>query len=521
MFADHFKSEIIIVLGGALMVVDKLKEDKKRFTQKEFFREFLEDKFKKKYGIDFDYENLFDKEKYKEFLEMKINAAEGIVSFDYYYEKYILNQEQINALKKGFYDINTKRDLIGRKLNYEGLLEELAMEYNIVDKESIKSRLYDIRQKLKNTMEIDLDTYSDDKYASIRLLNLLYNVTKSYGAGKKKSENIFWILDKPSLENVDNSSINYRTINGEIIQMLKNEAMKELDKEFIIGIKEEFEKSYRAVEYILNRFNDVMESGEISDEKLLTELMNFKQQIASEEKSEIIEDEKKSLFEKFYFKLLEHEYLARQSDLARINNWIIENDLKCNYELNDKKINIINQEKLSINYDWKKYIQNNKEIILQYAFSGKNTEKKQEGLMKSAINYCPKMILYIARHTKATIYPAIELCVACVQAYVFYKKNINLFKNKAYGLYQVFQSIISNDEKTSYKMLNLKDGKAYVLDNRKSVTSVFNEEDRGQEIYELFWVKLFQYRYYINKGYHQSILKICEIEVELASKKLV
>ena len=43
-----------------------------------------------KYGIDFDYENLFDKEKYKEFLEMKINAAEGIVSFDYYYEKYIL-----------------------------------------------------------------------------------------------------------------------------------------------------------------------------------------------------------------------------------------------------------------------------------------------------------------------------------------------------------------------------------------------------------------------------------------------
>ena len=119
MFADHFKSEIIIVLGGALMVVDKLKEDKKRFTQKEFFREFLEDKFKKKYGIDFDYENLFDKEKYKEFLEMKINAAEGIVSFDYYYEKYI----EIDETKPVVYTILA--NLYSRLYGDESLKEQI------------------------------------------------------------------------------------------------------------------------------------------------------------------------------------------------------------------------------------------------------------------------------------------------------------------------------------------------------------------------------------------------------------
>lgn len=500
------------------MVVDNLQTDKKGPTQKQLFREFLQ----KDYDIDFNDKNLFVTAQYKTFSEGKIHCAEGIVSGDYYCEKYILTQEQINALKKGFYDINTKRDLTGKTVNYEGLLEEIVeQDNNKVDQESIKSRLYDLRRKLKNTMEIDLDSYGDEKYASIRLLNLLYNVTKSYEAGKKKGKNIFWILDKPSLENVDNSIISYKTINGKIIHELKNEAMKEVDKEFIIEIKEELVNSYKAVEDILNMFNNAMESGRVSDENLLIELIKFKQQITIEKENEIIDDQQITLFEKFYFKLLEHEYLARDSDLARINNWIIENDRKCKHELNYKKIIIPKQEILFINSNWEEYLQDNKEIILQYAFSGKNTAKKQDSLINSAVNYCPKMILYIARHTKATCYPAIELCVACIQAYVFYKKNINLFKNKAYGLYQVFQSKITDDEKTSYKMLNLKDGKAYVLDNRKSLTAVFDEEGRGQEVYELFWVKLFQYRYYINKGYHQSVLKICEIEVELVSKKLV
>jgi len=446
--------------------------------------------------IDFNDEQLFDNPKYKKLSRRKVllksdnSIREGIVNVDYYCEKYILTQEQINKLKPSRYDINTTHNIDGFKVNYEDLSRELHEECDRkVDQRCIRDKLVGkggIADGLEKNLKIKLSNYAEEKIAINKLLKLLYKLEKRDRPGaKKKKSNVTLMLRKPTLENVDNSVINYDTANGKIINYVKNEVMKELTPEFIGRVKFAVHETVGIwAENVLNMLLKTMD-GTISDDLLLERLAlvesRLKKIVLNAQKQQDVSKLKRhALFEIFYLKIIQSENIAREKNLQEINQWILNVEWEHKGKITIKK-QVIQEPLLE------SYIEKNIGMIAMHVYYSINPSEEQKNEVLAGIKYYKKIFELMERHTKTsyTVYcPSFKLIIACIQTYLKCKEDDIKYYNGYYGT----------------------DG------NAKTLISVLKNNGRDQEAYELCWVGLVQYKYYVNKGYKKSYSKLKDIE---------
>lgn len=451
--------------------------------------------------VDFNGEKLFDNPEYKKLARCKVHLnndensiREGIVNVDYYCEKYILQQEQINKLKLGIYDINTTHIIDDSEVTYDKLAEELYVECNKkVDQKTIYDRLVGrsgIRVDLKKHLKIDLSNYTKEKIARNKLLKLLYKLEKSEEQGKKrKGKNVTLLLSKPTLENIDNSAIAYQTTHGELVNYIKNEIMKELTPKFIGTVK--LLVWYIATDMPANVLNVLMGKigGNVLDSWLferfaMVENLLKKLVLGANEVRDMKSQNKHTLFELLFLKIIQSENIAREENLIKINQWIL--NLKWDYT---EPINLIKCQ-MHQEADVRGFIKKNIKIIVLYVYNNDNPSEEQRQEVLDGVEHYEKIFDLMERHTKTkySFYPLLDWIVACIQTYLKCKKEDLKYYNKYY----------------------CSDG------NPKTLISVLKNEGRGQEAYEICWVSMVQYRYYANQGYSRCYSKFKEIEIQFS-----
>ncbi|WP_270305583.1 hypothetical protein, partial [Terrisporobacter petrolearius] len=119
--------------------------------------------------------DFYKKDSYKKFRTKYLNLdLYGEITYDYYVEKVLLSQEEINDIKQGMFDIGTKRDYKDKDLTKDKLYKEIDIEegkdqdvylYDIIkSKIAGSSHKGGIIKKLKEVLNLDVNSFND-KYS--------------------------------------------------------------------------------------------------------------------------------------------------------------------------------------------------------------------------------------------------------------------------------------------------------------------------------------------------------------------
>lgn len=449
-----------------------------------------------KRGINIDDKNLFNNPKYKELKSEYINCpVEMFVTVDYYIEKYLLSQEQINKMKQGYFDINVDKKLQLERITASDLYEEIFYEDILgkSQKEADKCNMERIRQKvegtksglklkLKKSFNFDFNKFEGQEYEKLKLIKLLYRV-------HEKNSRLYDVLGNPSLEGVDNTVLNYESVYGNIIALLKNEVMKEVDKEFIRNGK-------YTIYNVCKDWEIVIQSVYLKlfdlDKKLLTDELDRIDKFMSyllyrlPDIKEVKVPYKHSLFETFYLKLLQYENLGRQKDLHKINSYNPKIDVKIS-DVYMKEYQKILETEVEVNRI-EEYINVNIDKIVELVYMSKSVseEEKEIVLKDKTIEMVKSLIEMWKRNTTANMeeFVSLIIIVSCIQEIINASETKEEYNIKYYGWKTECNTLISK----------LKNG----TDTR--------------DAYQILWVRKVKQRMYNNLGLNKQLNLATSIE---------
>ena len=250
---------------------------------------------------------------------------EMAMTLDYFVEKYILSQEQIDKMKKGNFDINVS--MPPKRLSINALCREISKEEALInngyeeDPEIIRQRIESdtgLKAKLKSKFKFDFDSFDDDTFKKLKLMKLIYRLHKQDGR-------LYDLLEKPSLEGVDNTSINVKTVYGELLSILKSETAKEVDKQFRRRAKDiAFKVGIEWEQIIYAATIRPLGKDAYERNQVLNRIDTYLQTIVARlpEVKSLDVSYNHSLFETFYLKILQYEQLGREHDLNTVHNYM-------------------------------------------------------------------------------------------------------------------------------------------------------------------------------------------------------
>ena len=454
------------------------------------------------YKIDvFDMDNpYFNKRVYRDyFCNESIGRNEyGFLTYDYYIEKYIVGQERINNLKSGLFDIGTDKFVKSEKLNEQTLFNEIFDELydsnpnDYANDEAdyikgIRNKFYDKANKggiitqLKELYDIDLSAFNDE-YRRLKLMKLLYYYCKTNKYGQKT--NLHMLLSKPSFENVDSSQIEYENKNGDAVAFLKNEIVKEMD------IYDAYVYNYEIVK-CLSDWEDLLGvSVRYAYERNIPDLTRIAMFL--EEKivkmlpvsEEGIEQElEKTVFNEFYLKILEHEYISIKTDFVKINEFTL-NTYKDN-EIEIDKCDVIIKRHLI-----KSEIKSRKSAVIKALETVCSDEKEQ---LDSFINKNIKRVQFIVEWYEELYEVDISQKLPflfIIAAYIAIKDAEKMEESLIYSYYRAPQS-----------------GKTLIVDK-------LNGSKKSEELFHRLWAKKTHFIYCCLCGYEEEMR--CAIRIEKA-----
>ncbi|MGX8797705.1 hypothetical protein ACR6HW_16835 [Fusibacter sp. JL298sf-3] len=470
----------------------------------DFFSEYILEELKEA-GVDINDENFIFSDKYQKFKSMYILMPIEIdATVDYYVEKYILSQEQVNTMKSGLFDINTKRELSKEELKISRLYKELSDEEdkrneldesknqhstNIDFEQKIKGANSGIQTKLKKKVGFDLEDFALEKYEQLKILKLLYNFEKV------EKLNITKMLENPSLENVSNRIIGVESTNGDITERLKNEVMKELTPDFIglakqviVDIVKEWEVEMQNITSLFlieksSKSENGLEKIKLSLDDIL-ELIPDKQSITY----------KHSLFESFYLLILTHENISRQLDLLKIHEYIDRKFIGGDFQKNRFAFNY--EQLISIS-EVSDFIMENTDELCRCILGKNHISSDDRKILMNRVQYLDRLIEITRNNSKTRFTNGIDVLwiIAALQ--------------------EIHQAMLDS-ESFSHKFYRHKT-------NSGSLMSRLNPASKKEEIYELLWTKKLKHRYAHNLGIsHQyKIFNVIEEKVDTIIKLIL
>lgn len=442
------------------------------------------------HNIDLKSSCLFDNEDYKK-LKYKWTIycpVEMMMTLDYFVEKYILSQTEIDRMKKGSFDINVS--VVPKKLSINALCREIAKEDALInnghqeDTEVIRQRFESqmgLKSQLRNKFDFDLDSFGGNSFKKLKLMKLLYRVYE-------KDNRLYDMLANPSLEGVDNSLINIKTVYGEIILMLKSEVAKEVDKEFIRKTKDTILNVVREWENIMHFINAQLFKTNIHEQNEYIERIDEYLRIIVLEIKDIKTSElpyNHSVFETFYLKLLKYEQLGREYDLRKIHNYVSSKDeIKAKYL---KKYHSNLNEYINVK-DLNEYIKKNINQIAELVYMKNDISKKEKYFLtsKSTIKQINNLVDIFNKNTKCNVKEEISilLIIAALQEIKSSKLSKETYEIKYYG---------------------------YTKEH-PALTAKLKQGRESREVYQLLWIRKICYRIYNNLGMNEEFNKLTSIE---------
>lgn len=198
----------------------------------------------------------------------------------------------------------------------------------------------------------------DDNSEKFRLMKFLYGYEYNNGVRFKS------FVEKPTMENADQSHIKHKTRNGEIMNDLKENVAVVIDGNYVAELKQtlysillQWEKVLRGLAQIRGRYSSEIVINELKQlHDRIEPFAKLSEDIPSGEREE-------TLYKQFYLKLCIHEIIGREYDIINV----IENALE--YKVNGNKIN------LDDNIVWipkdglQEYCKNNRERLAKLLYN--------------------------------------------------------------------------------------------------------------------------------------------------------
>ena len=312
----------------------------------------------KKYGIDIFDPNFRISDGYTK-LKNSLVTVEGDVSMalDEYIIKELLTPQEVMPLFKSIYSMGNPRELSAEECKSEAIAKEIArttppatkskaeqiseedwqelIEISPKERDDWAKKIErdhfrnlegrGIIYKLKKYVNYDLTLYEDGNDSQVmrekaKLFYFLFTLNKELQSAGFQSVDIYELLSKPTMENIDQSAFGWITQNGEYLRYLKHE----LEMEIPYSLKSEIKKHTREA---VDMLGGVMEHGKAAIElafKLGNDCAGFikqqKQRMEQEVPPSIDVPPAYSLnpLGLFYLRLVQHEYLGEQMDILRM-----------------------------------------------------------------------------------------------------------------------------------------------------------------------------------------------------------
>ena len=320
------------------------------------------------------------------------------VNYDFYIERFILSEEELLQIKKGLFDIGVTKAIDKADLTFSKLYDEIYSEstYENEDRklweiQRIEQKIIgsksSIKSKLKNDLNFDIDAFDEtQKYSVLKLMKLLYIYEKDK-EDNSRTQNIIKILAKPSLENVDNSSVGKPGKYGLLLAELRNDVRKEIKLDYHLKVQEtinrisfKWNRVFKKVEQLYFSTGDGVRIKEL--ERIHVSLQRIIVLLNSNKRSFEYEA---GIFQSFYLKLYQHDTIALLDNLTSTVEFNINSphtielmDMPYNKEFKFDNVEI---------QDFTEYFNNNVEYITRLIFQINNITEAHVKKLEKVLKY--------------------------------------------------------------------------------------------------------------------------------------
>lgn len=309
----------------------------------------------KKYGIDIYSDDYRKSDGYEQMKNARIFVEDDFsMALDEYIERFLFNKYRISSLYESIYSMGNNYELNEEECTDKAVARDIirindqerekdieawrdSKDYS--DSRALKSAEESMDrevkeltnlfrrqdggyiQQIKKYLDIDLDSFDYSNLQNIRerakILFFVYKLKNEYFP----VANVLKLLSEPSMGNIDNSFLGWKTHNGQYISFIKHEIEKEISPAVKHRIKEK-------VSSVVNTWGNYMNFGCRQIAQLLKAGYECSQEVFSlnarmEEPvtyQDLMGQSVLSLtpLELLYLRIIQHEYMGQMCDLLKI-----------------------------------------------------------------------------------------------------------------------------------------------------------------------------------------------------------
>lgn len=311
----------------------------------------------KKYGIDIFDPNFRVSDGYTK-LKNSLVTVEGDVSMalDEYIIKELLTPQEVMPLFKSIYSMGNPRELSAEECEAKAIAKEIArttpptakskaeqisdedwQELIEISPEELDNRAKEIERshfrnfkdrgiiyKLKKYVNYDLTLYEDTNDSQVmrekaKLFYFLFTLNKELQSVGFQSVDIYELLSKPTMENIDQSAFGWITQNGEYLRYLKHELEMEIPYSLKSGIKKHTREVVDMLGEVLISGKSVLKQSYREGDDCIVLMQHLKHQMEKKVPSlDVCPCQSLYPLGLFYLRLIQHEYLGQQMDILRM-----------------------------------------------------------------------------------------------------------------------------------------------------------------------------------------------------------
>lgn len=500
------------------------------------------------YGVDIYNPRYKEEDTYKKIEQLRFKPENYYsISIDVYIERYLLNDADVCKIYKSIYDMGNPRELSSEECEYYALAKaihkeqkpnsedddevsqwkkskdygeqraaEIAEDSYIDDINIIARRFnrkdYGYIDRLKKWFDYDLDSFDysilKNRQQKIRIIYLIYKMEHYVFP----NTNVIELLNKPSMENVDNFSLGRQTSNGEIIRYIKNAVEKEMtlvkdpiDSPYITHPLTPMENVKRAIDAVAKAWSRRLEYYIINMELLALQGYDFdddinllKSVMSSPiycEKNTLYDESTTTPLEIFYLKLLQHEFLGQVKDSL----YIFDKQTGAEYNIPPEYIMEMRA------YEHKSIDMDDIDNLLNKFFESKNVEK-----IAKYVYLKPKTTTEERRKIRNSIDKVRKLIDFC---FIYELSNDAASSITELFIISCLQAIILDEEEFDYAFYGY-EGKKGKRKAKKSLQAMLKNDKNNYDAPKVFWVRKVVDRSFANVGnyyYRESLREIEKI----------
>ncbi|MBQ6889032.1 MAG: hypothetical protein IJN54_16150 [Lachnospiraceae bacterium] len=401
----------------------------------ELFRESIR-VFLQSNGVDICDYNYKESDNYKKIKNTKIWGVGGIsISLEEFIERFLLTRQEVFDTYESKYDMGSAYEFDDNECEDVEVAKEIITILNLAFKNDIEAeaeefvnkfyRKKGLIERLRTSLCVDLELFDKDnircKRERCKILYFFYMLEHYYFP----DTNVLMLLNKPSMENIDNSFIGMKTYNGMVIKFIKDS----LEKELFLPVKEEIKGG---VAQIVLKWDEIMENAYLLMDFLYEKGYDYDFEetirllLTDSERVKVnnILQYTYSPIETLYLKMTQYEYIGNIQDIIKLNNIQKEYDFKISPELVEEMKNL--HYKLIDIENVERFIEEDALRISKYVYLKPEVSKEEVRRIRKSKGKVHKWIEFCARAkpmlSKEDIANELQI-VSVLQAIILDDKN--------------------------------------------------------------------------------------------------